>query len=418
MYSIMLGAPQKEEQELEVEAVDPMFCESLVTGYKHQDLLGPLEFLIAPQHLEQDYLSVSNIVGGELYSERFIAVLKQESAPIIVFPVQLLDQDSQALLSDTYSFLIVKEVPQAIDWERSESWTDPETGDTQLTHLVLTSACEAEAYQLFRPKGLSVYLVHHHLRTRLEMEGIKGIAFTSLDTVFAPDLGLEKLKLEDELEQTPNDSVRWHNLGDLLRRLHRPKEALTALDRSLFLQSDQGAAWWARGWVLRELGHLEEALKAFRQATNSSDMSIGWAECSEILREMERYEEALQVAQQGVQVRRNNIFVWVQLGETYLAVGNYQAALRAFEQAMKLPLMPFPAAYLGKGDALIQLEKYEEALATYTDGLVFAPLNIKLWQGKARAMRALRLEREAEAAEEKVQQLEREREERMRTKHF
>jgi tetratricopeptide (TPR) repeat protein len=55
---------------------------------------------------------------------------------------------------------------------------------------------------------------------------------------------------------------------------------------------------------------------------------------------------------------------WLNEGIAHYNTKRYEDALRAYEQAIKLD-PGFALAYNGKGNVLVDLERYEEALATY-----------------------------------------------------
>ena len=118
------------------------------------------------------------------------------------------------------------------------------------------------------------------------------------------------------------------------------------------------------------------------------------------------YEEALASAQQLVQVKDKAYLAWYELALAHKALGHDEEALQALERALRAGGNVLPAIPQSKGDWLYQLGRYEEARAAYEFGLRGSPRVRALWAGKTKALRALKRDQEAEAAEQELQRLE------------
>jgi tetratricopeptide (TPR) repeat protein len=106
---------------------------------------------------------------------------------------------------------------------------------------------------------------------------------------------------------------------------------------------------------------------------------------------------------------------WYELAAAYAASGHQDQALQAIEHCLGL------GAWGGgteqakiatlKGELLVQLGRYEEALATYEMGLEWSSIDNVLRVGKIKTLRLLGRNEEAEIAEAQLQRLEQRREE-------
>jgi tetratricopeptide (TPR) repeat protein len=406
MYSLLILAPHDDQEELDLpQALDPQFCERLSSKRdSFVPLQQPLTFQLGPLSLHRDYLRIKN-APGNLCSERFIEIFENASVPFTAYPVLLLDRETEQSIPARYFFWLPKWVKseEIIDQKRSEIWVDAETGFSQLATLALKPESEATAPLLFRTAGGC--LIHDKLRTNLEAAGINGILFAPLDTVSSPYSGIKLEKVRQHLHAQPDDRETWSELSRLLIKLHRYEEALAALDHVLALNTQDADAWYKRGQLLYRLGRLPEALAALKQAIELDMQSWAWKEYSQVLRELGRTEEALASAQQLVASKDKAYLSWYELGQALLALGHAEEALHTFNRSLRAGGNVLVDVPKSKGDLLYQLGRYEEALEAYTFGLQGNRWARGLWAGKAKTLRALGREQEAEAAEQELRKL-------------
>ena len=424
MYFFLLEAilDQYKEQPV-VMAEQQSLCAAFVDHPEQFSSGQPLTFRVDPLILQRDYIGVTNVHGGILCSQSFLALLSDANADFFAFPALLRDQGGNQALSSSYHFTVIRRYDGAIDWKRSESWVDAESerGGHYMTKLVLTEEYERRNIPLFRLEHTLLTVVHEHLRTKLEQAKLAGLAFAPLHAVYSPHQGVRIVELENLLRRRPNNAKRWSELGALLVSLFRFQEALVALDRALAIDSNIGRAWYLRGLALSRLGRQQEALEAYQKATVLNE-SGAWIRQSELLRRLGRMEEAFSLNEhyRGSVWEKGRPF-WCERGEIFLALGQEKEALAAFEQAILLPGAGKDVAFYGKGTALFRLGRYEEALEAYRAGLESSSLDIdaqkrRLWHGKATALRALGRFEEAVVAEHQLRELEQEREFRMHVK--
>jgi tetratricopeptide (TPR) repeat protein len=259
------------------------------------------------------------------------------------------------------------------------------------------------------------YLVHEKLRAVLEAAHLTGIAFAPLDSASMPYEGLKRVEFEGLLQKHPDDWERWCQLSSTFALAHRYEDALEPLNRALALKPDLEEAWRKRGRILFTLGHLQDALEALKRAIELEPQSRAWYEYSAVLRALGRQEEALASAQHLVELWGMVPLTWYELAAAYAASGHQDQALQAIEHCLGL------GAWGGgteqakiatlKGELLVQLGRYEEALATYEMGLEWSSIDNVLRVGKIKTLRLLGRNEEAEIAEAQLQRLEQRREE-------
>jgi len=140
-----------------------------------------------------------------------------------------------------------------------------------------------------------------------------------------------------------------------------------------------------------------------------------------VLRALGRNEEALVSAEHLVEIWSRSPFSWYELAAAHAVLGHNERALQVIEHSLLLANvgggLQYAQLYGLKGEVLLAERRYEEALVAYENGLRhMSPLERKLWEGKAKALRALKRNEEAMVAEQKVSKLDQRREENLKKK--
>lgn len=110
------------------------------------------------------------------------------------------------------------------------------------------------------------------------------------------------------------------------------------------------------------------------------------------------YEEALSALEQVLRLDPGDVSAWYGKGKTLYALKKYDDALTACEEALCID-SNYPLAWRGKGAALCSLNRYEEALSAYDQALHLDPNDALTWKNKGMVLRKLNRYEEAEYAE-------------------
>lgn len=367
------------------------------------DHAQPLTAGIAAQPPWPDYMLVDNMVGGVLCSQRFVAVLQEANAEFYAYPVQISARTGEHHATQ-YFLWAPKQVTDAIDWERSEVWQDPDTRQRYLTTLAVTHAVLEQNIPVFRPTEIVTCLVAEGVRAKLEVSGITGIEFLPLDVVGNVADGEERAWLELRLRDDPENHSLWGQLGHVSWRLHHLRSALNAVDQAIQLRPDDADAWTLKGLVLREEGQLVEARQALAEAIRLDPINGPWDAYAAALRDGGQNEDALAAAYEGLNQSSHSPTLWYEMGAAHFALGNYEQALTAFSQA----LQPLPGRdeiwYLAQGDTLARLGRHKEAIIAFKRGIEVYPCHYMLWSHLSQSLRALKCSKQADEADEMAQQ--------------
>ncbi len=157
------------------------------------------------------------------------------------------------------------------------------------------------------------------------------------------------------LQVDPHQAGALMNLGNALRDLSRPTEALASFEAALRLNPHFAEAFYNRGNTLADLGRLEEA-------------------CSS-------YEHALQIESQMSGA-------WYQLGNVLMRLNRPVAALTCYTRLLGIE-PNHPGALHNQGNALASLQRPVEALASYDRALQLDSRSPETWNNRGSTLRAL-----------------------------
>ena len=210
--------------------------------------------------------------------------------------------------------------------------------------------------------------------------------------------------LDKALELKPNDAVLVGTKGQVLRYLNEYKKAVKVLRRSIeldrrlaWVHAELGAALYGlneyydalvalvdalaiepdnvfalsyKSEILRALGKVEgsvdraeEALQVINQALALSP-NDAWAlgTKAQVLRDLGRLEEAVEVLEQSVQIHPKLGWIHLELAVTQYSLTNYDAALEALDNALRLE--DESEWHFFKGQILCEIAKFKDALET------------------------------------------------------
>ena len=141
------------------------------------------------------------------------------------------------------------------------------------------------------------------------------------------------------LELKPDDPIRNHIHAWHLKHLGRHAEAQMYFDKALELRGEPKTAheWVQRGFDLWTMDRTEEALRAYRKALELNPRAIdSWGFIWDLFEEQGRYRLWHRMAEQMTALLPEEPILWFSFGIANAELGRYEAALAAYDRALKI----------------------------------------------------------------------------------
>jgi predicted O-linked N-acetylglucosamine transferase (SPINDLY family) len=142
--------------------------------------------------------------------------------------------------------------------------------------------------------------------------------------------------IEVAVKQAPHSPVIQMNHGNALKALGRCREAITAYDRALALQSANADAWINRGTALNALGRHVDAIASYDRAIALNRQSFpAWYNRGNALKAVRRHEDAADSYRRALAIDRRHADAHFQLGLALMAADPAEAVV-SFDRALAL----------------------------------------------------------------------------------
>jgi serine/threonine protein kinase/predicted TPR repeat methyltransferase len=226
------------------------------------------------------------------------------------------------------------------------------------------------------------------------------------DALFSVGWIEKSMACSKALDIDPRDAVAWNNKGNAQVVGGNPQKALACFDKALKIDPRCAASWSGKGNALHELDRPGEAIDCWDLALEiDPQCALAWNNKGNALVALGRgeegkacYDKALQIDPRGL-AGNNRSSALLALGLSQEAVGgkikgNALLALIRFQEAVAChdkahELDPGDLfALRSKGDALEALGWLEEAFACYERVLEIDPLYARGWIDKGDALRS------------------------------
>lgn len=191
------------------------------------------------------------------------------------------------------------------------------------------------------------------------------------------------------LVREPAHVTAWRRRGETLRRLERPADALISIERALRIDPNDAAANLERGHALRALGHREQALHSYQLAmvVRGKTPELVYA-CGVVMTELGRPADALACLDEGLaRWPKDEQLLYASCVALDLLHAR-DALLKRCDRLLALNRGNV-AAWVGRGNALLGLERHAEAAEAYAQALARNPGDIDARRNRAAALRAL-----------------------------
>jgi len=176
-------------------------------------------------------------------------------------------------------------------------------------------------------------------------------------------------------------ALDWSNRGNQFYRLEQWKEALTAFEQAIVIQSNFYPAWYGKGNTLVELKQYQEAIQAYSRTTQlQPDFYLAWREKGKVFMRLRDYENALLAWERAVRIKPDDYQIWYLIGNLLMNhLKRYQEAIQSYDQVVNLK-PDFVEAWTNRGMAYYQLKNYEEAILSLEQSLKLNQQQEKVWQ--------------------------------------
>lgn len=171
------------------------------------------------------------------------------------------------------------------------------------------------------------------------------------------------------LSRNPASWLAHNNLGDLLLKQKRLKEAFEQFQMALQIKSDDEKIWFNLGDAFSADGQPDKAIKCYRQAIAINPNyfnalnNLGSALAAE-----GRFEEATGCYLQAKQIEPASFVTLKNLASALAATGRFDEAIENYRQAIQINSND-PEACIYLGMTLGQLDRDREAIASYRAAL-------------------------------------------------
>ena len=176
--------------------------------------------------------------------------------------------------------------------------------------------------------------------------------------------------------------------GVILRALGRPEEALASFDRAIALNPKLADAYASRTAALCDLGRHEEALESAEIALALSDTAGAHRNRAEILSRLSRHAEAEEADRAALRTDPASGEAWNGRGIALIELARFEEALGCFDRAA--PLHPDNRSIpYNRGNALRGLGRHQEAITLFRESQRLDPDRAEAYWNEALSHLAL-----------------------------
>ncbi|HID72247.1 MAG TPA: tetratricopeptide repeat protein, partial [Thermoplasmata archaeon] len=180
------------------------------------------------------------------------------------------------------------------------------------------------------------------------------------------------------LSINPQNPAVYNDLGNTYFYLNRYRRSLEAFKKAITLDSKNPIVYQNRGIVLNTIGRYEEAIKDLDKALElNPNLETAWREKGVALSNLELYDEAIKSFKKAFEIKKDSE-AWLELGRTYFNIGDYEKALKAYENGTKY-FPSEPSGFVGKALSLIELSRFREAEEALLKALELDENNSRTW---------------------------------------
>lgn len=178
-----------------------------------------------------------------------------------------------------------------------------------------------------------------------------------------PEMGATQIRCA--LNINPANAAALSNLGNALRDMKQPAEALASYDRALALEPRHADALFNRGNALKDLGRMDDALESYARAIAAAPARADFIMMRvRTLMTLGRRAEALEGLAAAAKLKPDNVDIPIMQGNLLMELERAGEALAAYDRALALK-PDYAEVMLNRGNALRELGRADDALQSY-----------------------------------------------------
>nr|ACN58888.1 TPR repeat protein [uncultured bacterium BLR13] len=195
--------------------------------------------------------------------------------------------------------------------------------------------------------------------------------------------------IRSALTVDPDHAGAHGDLGNALREMQHLEDALRSYDRALELTGGDADTYYNRAVALQALQRQEDALHSYDQALelNAGD-DQAWNNRAVVFQQTKRYAAALQSVEQALALNPHNVEAYNNRGNILRELGRLDEAGESYRRALEL-VPQYADAHCNLGRLLLSRERFEDALQCYDQAIGLDPQLAQAYRHRAIVLRKL-----------------------------
>ncbi len=233
-----------------------------------------------------------------------------------------------------------------------------------------------------------IYNARPHMLMQLrkdgEMDNIKIIHAHYLERVYSNDGHLlkEEGKINQAIEQylkalqiNPKYIPALNQLAAIYESRKEFNQANIYYKHIVELQPENSLAQIKLGSALLEKGNIKSAITAYQKALTfkQEQPALIYRELGNALNQNDQIEEAIAAYTEAIKLNLEDPVIYRMLAASQLKFGDYTGGIASYQKAIDLNSQQPFWVYKGLGDSLSKQERFNEAIAAYTEAIKLRP---------------------------------------------
>lgn len=177
-----------------------------------------------------------------------------------------------------------------------------------------------------------------------------------------------------------NYAEAYHNLGILLKKENRFKDAVTAYEKAIDLRSNYESAWYNLALTHRATGSNDKAIEAYKRALSINPYATkSMYNLAAVYSDEGQEALAVGLWERIIENDPNYAKAWYNLGLSFLKQERYEESIRTYDRMLKR-FPSYAKAWYNKALALKELELLDEAIASYEKAIRYDATYLPAWK--------------------------------------